>query len=143
MSTAHEALGRDLVAAAVLRGSFRLRSGAQSSYYIDKYLFTTNPDLLARITNELAGNGDRRVAGLDRVGRRHLGVGRVGNLLRHLVGDGGWRGGRFDHVGLRRRGVCRRQRALSGALYEVRAGALTSCQLSAVSYQLSAIRRNS
>jgi len=38
----------------VLRGSFRLRSGAQSSYYIDKYLFTTQPDLLRRIAAELA-----------------------------------------------------------------------------------------
>jgi orotate phosphoribosyltransferase len=38
----------------VLRGSFQLRSGAQSSYYIDKYLFTTQPDLLRRIAAELA-----------------------------------------------------------------------------------------
>src|SRR5439155_24839634 len=54
MSETNEALGRDIVAAAVLRGSFRLRSGAQSSYYIDKYLFTTRPDLLRRIAAELA-----------------------------------------------------------------------------------------
>jgi len=39
---------------AVLRGSFRLRSGAISSYYIDKYLFTTRPDLLRRIAAALA-----------------------------------------------------------------------------------------
>jgi len=38
----------------VLRGSFQLRSGAQSSYYIDKYLFTTRPDLLGRIASALA-----------------------------------------------------------------------------------------
>jgi orotate phosphoribosyltransferase len=38
----------------VLRGSFRLRSGAISSYYIDKYLFTTRPDLLRRIAAALA-----------------------------------------------------------------------------------------
>jgi orotate phosphoribosyltransferase len=38
----------------VLRGSFLLRSGAQSNYYIDKYLFTTQPDLLRRIAAELA-----------------------------------------------------------------------------------------
>jgi orotate phosphoribosyltransferase len=44
-----EALGRDLVAAAVLRGDFLLRSGQRSSYYIDKYLFTTQPALLRRI----------------------------------------------------------------------------------------------
>ena len=66
MSETNEALGRDIVAAAVLRGSFRLRSGAQSSYYIDKYLFTTRPDLLRRIAAELAvrlPGGVQRVAG--------------------------------------------------------------------------------
>jgi orotate phosphoribosyltransferase len=66
MSETHEALGRDLVKAAVLRGSFRLRSGALSSYYIDKYLFTTEPDLLRRIASALAAKlpGDvQRLAG--------------------------------------------------------------------------------
>jgi orotate phosphoribosyltransferase len=66
MSETSEALGRDIVAAAVLRGSFQLRSGAQSSYYIDKYLFTTRPDLLRRIADELALRlpaGVQRVAG--------------------------------------------------------------------------------
>src|SRR5690242_10249274 len=47
-------LGRDLVAAAVLRGDFLLRSGQRSSYYIDKYLFTTRPELLKRIARALA-----------------------------------------------------------------------------------------
>jgi orotate phosphoribosyltransferase len=66
MSETHEALGRDLVAAAVLRGDFLLRSGARSSYYIDKYLFTTQPDLLSRIAGELAARlptGVQRLAG--------------------------------------------------------------------------------
>jgi orotate phosphoribosyltransferase len=66
MSETHEALGRDLVTAAVLRGNFLLRSGAQSSYYIDKYLFTTQPDLLRRIAEELAARvpgGIQRLAG--------------------------------------------------------------------------------
>jgi orotate phosphoribosyltransferase len=66
MSETHEALGRDLVAAAVLRGDFLLRSGARSSYYIDKYLFTTRPDLLGRIAAELAARlpaGVQRLAG--------------------------------------------------------------------------------
>ena len=31
---------------AVLRGNFTLRSGRTSSYYIDKYLFSTQPDIL-------------------------------------------------------------------------------------------------
>lgn len=50
----------------MLRGDFLLRSGARSSYYIDKYLFTTRPDLLRRIAAELAGRlpqGVQRVAG--------------------------------------------------------------------------------
>src|SRR6266852_5593678 len=66
MSETNEALGRDLVEAAVLRGSFLLRSGARSSYYIDKYLFTTRPDLLARITQEFVArlpNGAQVLAG--------------------------------------------------------------------------------
>jgi orotate phosphoribosyltransferase len=50
----------------VLRGDFVLRSGARSSYYIDKYLFTTRPGLLRRIADALAGlmpSGADRVAG--------------------------------------------------------------------------------
>ncbi|HET6319147.1 MAG TPA: orotate phosphoribosyltransferase [Chloroflexota bacterium] len=50
----NEQLARDLVDVAVLRGRFRLRSGATSSYYIDKYLFTTRPDILQRIAVALA-----------------------------------------------------------------------------------------
>jgi orotate phosphoribosyltransferase len=60
------ALGRDLVTAAVLRGTFTLRSGATSSYYIDKYRFTTQPDLLRRLAAELARrvpDGTQRIAG--------------------------------------------------------------------------------
>jgi orotate phosphoribosyltransferase len=50
----------------VLRGDFLLRSGARSSYYIDKYLFTTQPALLARIARALSSllpEGVQRVAG--------------------------------------------------------------------------------
>ena len=42
------------MATAVLRGDFLLRSGQRSSYYIDKYLFTTRPELLRRIALALA-----------------------------------------------------------------------------------------
>jgi orotate phosphoribosyltransferase len=49
-----ERLASDLVSAAVLRGSFTLRSGQTSSYYIDKYRLTTEPGLLSRITDALA-----------------------------------------------------------------------------------------
>ena len=54
MTETDEALGRDVVATAVLRGDFLLRSGQRSSYYIDKYLFTTQPLLLRRIARALA-----------------------------------------------------------------------------------------
>jgi orotate phosphoribosyltransferase len=66
MSDELAALGRDLVDAAVLRGSFVLRSGQTSSYYIDKYRFTTRPRLLKALAMELARrlpSETQRVAG--------------------------------------------------------------------------------
>ncbi len=50
----------------MLRGDFLLRSGQRSSYYIDKYLFTTEPDLLRRVGSSLAAlvpGGVDRLAG--------------------------------------------------------------------------------
>jgi orotate phosphoribosyltransferase len=44
-----QSLARQIVDAAVLRGTFTLRSGQTSSYYIDKYRLTTEPALLLRI----------------------------------------------------------------------------------------------
>ncbi|MBL8991280.1 MAG: orotate phosphoribosyltransferase [Phycisphaerae bacterium] len=38
-----------LAEACVLHGSFTLRSGRTSSYYIDKYLFSTRPDVLREL----------------------------------------------------------------------------------------------
>jgi len=61
-----EELGRALVDEAVLRGSFTLRSGATSSYYIDKYRFSTDPGLLKALAAALASRvpeGTQRVAG--------------------------------------------------------------------------------
>lgn len=34
---------------ALLRGEFTLRSGRKSHYYLDKYLFSTQPDILAEL----------------------------------------------------------------------------------------------
>ena len=39
--------------AAVLRGSFRLRSGVMADYYIDKYQFGTRPALLRRVAEAI------------------------------------------------------------------------------------------
>jgi dihydroorotate dehydrogenase (NAD+) catalytic subunit len=46
-------LTRQLAAAAVIRGSFQLRSGASSHSYIDKYQFGTRPELLRRLARAI------------------------------------------------------------------------------------------
>jgi orotate phosphoribosyltransferase len=43
------ALARDIDAACRLTGEFTLRSGQVAGEYFDKYLFETDPDLLARV----------------------------------------------------------------------------------------------
>jgi orotate phosphoribosyltransferase len=40
--------------AALLEGDFVLRSGARSTYYLDKYRFSTRPDLLAALGTAIA-----------------------------------------------------------------------------------------
>lgn len=47
-------LGRRLLAASYLEGDFVLRSGRRSRFYLDKYLFSTQPDLLRDIAAALA-----------------------------------------------------------------------------------------
>ena len=49
-----EALGELLLKAAYLEGDFVLRSGRRSKYYLDKYLFETDPEVLRGIVEELA-----------------------------------------------------------------------------------------
>jgi len=59
-------LGRDVVAAAYLKGRFVLRSGAISDYYFDKYRLTTRPAILRRVGEALAAMvppGTDRIAG--------------------------------------------------------------------------------
>ena len=46
-----DTISRDQLASRIaevslLRGNFTLRSGRKSSYYLDKYLFSTQPDIL-------------------------------------------------------------------------------------------------
>jgi orotate phosphoribosyltransferase len=47
-------LGKRLLAASYLEGDFVLRSGRRSKFYLDKYLFETQPDLLHDIAAGLA-----------------------------------------------------------------------------------------
>ena len=46
MSMNRESLATRIAETAILHGEFTLRSGRTSSWYIDKYLFTTQPDIL-------------------------------------------------------------------------------------------------
>ena len=48
------ALGEALRDAALLEGDFVLRSGKRSSYYLDKYRFSTRPDLLRQLGEAIA-----------------------------------------------------------------------------------------
>ncbi|MGA2266559.1 MAG: orotate phosphoribosyltransferase [Phycisphaerae bacterium] len=47
-------LARRIKAAAYLEGDFVLRSGKRSKYYLDKYLFETDPVILAELGRRLA-----------------------------------------------------------------------------------------
>ena len=50
----HDQLARAIADAALLRGQFTLRSGRTSSYYLDKYLFSTRPEVLAPLADLFA-----------------------------------------------------------------------------------------
>ena len=49
-----ETLGQLLLETAYLEGDFVLRSGKRSKYYLDKYLFETEPRVLRGIVHEMA-----------------------------------------------------------------------------------------
>ncbi|MDX9912676.1 MAG: orotate phosphoribosyltransferase [Phycisphaerales bacterium] len=54
-------LAAKIADAALLRGTFTLRSGRTSSYYLDKYLFSTRPEVLAPLADLFA----ERIASLE------------------------------------------------------------------------------
>jgi orotate phosphoribosyltransferase len=63
-----DALARRIYDRAHLEGEFRLRSGAVSSEYFDKYLFESDPELLREVAAALTGvlpDGIDAVAGLE------------------------------------------------------------------------------
>jgi orotate phosphoribosyltransferase len=66
-----EQLARDVVAAAWLEGDFVLRSGRRSRYYLDKYLFETQPGILRRVGRHL---GELVPAGTHRLAAPELGA---------------------------------------------------------------------
>ena len=50
-------LARRIREAAYLEGDFTLRSGRKSKYYLDKYLFETQPDILLELGKMFAEIG--------------------------------------------------------------------------------------
>ena len=88
-------LARRIGEIALLRGTFTLRSGRTSSYYLDKYLFSTRPDILRALGELFAERippGTTRLAGAE-LGRdlAVVGVARFGvvdglRLGRFVVG---------------------------------------------------------
>jgi orotate phosphoribosyltransferase len=57
--------------AALLEGDFVLSSGERSSFYVDKYLFSTEPDLLRDVADALA---EQMPEGVDRLAGVELGA---------------------------------------------------------------------
>ncbi len=62
MSMTHEQLAARIAELALLRGTFTLRSGRTSSYYLDKYLFSTDPAVLRELGRLFA----QRVGAIER-----------------------------------------------------------------------------
>jgi orotate phosphoribosyltransferase len=64
-------LARRIADVALLRGEFTLRSGRKSNYYLDKYLFETQPDILRALGEMFAQKIGREV---DRIAGAELGA---------------------------------------------------------------------
>ena len=67
-------LGRRLVERAYLEGDFVLRSGRRSRYYLDKYRFETDPELLAGLGSEIAALQRERAPQADLLAGPELGA---------------------------------------------------------------------
>jgi len=63
-----EQVAQRIAEVALLKGEFTLRSGRTSHYYLDKYLFSTQPDILTelgRLFAERLGGGVTKLAGAE------------------------------------------------------------------------------
>lgn len=66
-----EQLAKRIAEVALLRGEFTLRSGRKSNYYLDKYRFETQPDVLAELGRLFATHVS---SGVDRIAGAELGA---------------------------------------------------------------------
>jgi orotate phosphoribosyltransferase len=77
-------LGKQVLRVSYLEGDFVLRSGKRSRYYLDKYLFETDPTVLRGICEAMGGLIKERTAtgaGYDRLGAPELGAVSLGAVL--------------------------------------------------------------
>lgn len=70
----HDELGALLVERALLEGDFVLRSGRRSSWYLDKYRFETEPELLRALGENLAAAIREHESGAVRLAAPALGA---------------------------------------------------------------------
>ena len=83
--------------AALLRGEFTLRSGRKSKYYLDKYLFETQPDILAELGKRFAEHVDdsvdrlagAKLGGIPLVAATSMATGKPSILIRNQKKDYG------------------------------------------------------
>src|SRR4051795_13335697 len=66
-----EALAKRIADVALLHGEFTLRSGRKSNYYLDKYRFETQPDVLRELGQMFAA---KVTADVDRIAGAELGA---------------------------------------------------------------------
>jgi orotate phosphoribosyltransferase len=66
-----EQLAQRIAQVSLLRGDFTLRSGRKSNYYLDKYRFETQPDVLIELGKLLA---ERVTSKVDRIAGAELGA---------------------------------------------------------------------
>src|SRR5580658_9807519 len=66
-----EQLAKRIAEVSLLRGEFTLRSGRKSNYYLDKYRFETQPDVLAALGSLFA---QHIKPGVDRIAGAELGA---------------------------------------------------------------------
>ena len=86
-----EELARRIAEVSLLRGEFTLRSGRKSHYYLDKYLFSTQPDILKalgemfaqKIGEEVTLLGGTELGGIPLVSAASLASGKPCIFLRN------------------------------------------------------------
>jgi orotate phosphoribosyltransferase len=69
MDPEHQSVAKAIADVALLRGTFTLRSGRTSNYYLDKYLFSTRPEVLRKLGKLFAARVRALIDGGARVDR--------------------------------------------------------------------------